>query len=78
MSCDQVAELALASIQPNKSLFHSRPKSDSMLAQAGTQNSAIEDFVAWNEEAVARCILFTPQVVISSFCYNICLELHRG
>jgi len=58
---DKVAELALASIQPNKSLFHSRPKSDSMLAQAGTQNSAIEDFVAWNEEAVARCILFTPQ-----------------
>lgn len=78
MSWNQVAELASASIQPNKSLFHSRPKSDSMLAQAGTQNAAIEDFVAWNEEAVARCILFTPQVVIPPLCDNICLELHRG
>lgn len=71
MSWDQVAELASAAIQPNKSLFHSRPKSDSVFAQAGTQNSAIEDFVAWNEEAVARCILFTPQVVIPYVYHNI-------
>lgn len=30
--------------------------------QATKHESAVDDFRRWNEEAVARCVLFTPQV----------------
>lgn len=35
--------------------------------QAMKHETAVDDFRRWNEEAVARCVLFTPQVFVYSF-----------
>jgi hypothetical protein len=35
--------------------------------QATKHESAVDDFKRWNEEAVSRCVLFTPQVLGYSF-----------
>ena len=35
--------------------------------QASKHETAVDDFRRWNEEAVSRCVLFTPQVFAYSF-----------
>lgn len=41
--------------------------------QATKHESAVDDFRSWNEESVARCVLFTPQVLGYSFT-SVCVR----
>jgi len=36
------------------------------MEQSTKHETAVDEFRHWNEEAVARCVLFTPQV-----CYSL-------